>query len=1185
MLIKKFEEQVRRTPQGIAVKDGDEAWSYEALDDFAGRIGGAVSESLGRSGGRRVAILLDHGAPMIAAVLGVLKAGHIYVPLSPEYPDNRVSFMLDDSETALLISCSRFADRVGELAEERGIEWINTDEIFSIESSSFEAVETEPGAAAYILYTSGSTGRPKGVLQTCDNTYYFIRNWIKRFNITSADRITLLSSFCHDASIPDIWAALLTGACLYPFYMRERETGSDLSELLVEEKITVWHSVASLYSFFVNSLEGEWGNASAQQERFPHLRLIQLGGEAIRKHDIDMFNKYFPGALLAGIYGQTESTFNSAWLVRPGEKVEKIEIGEPIDETELLLIDEHGNEAEPLETGEIVVACPHISPGYWKQREMTEKVFTDDPDLGPLYWTGDLGRLLLDGGIEFIGRKDSQVKIRGYRIETGEIESRLLKFPRIQEAVVTAHTDNMGDPFLTAYYVPRGDGELPGTMALRDFLGLDCPDYMIPSYFVPLEKFPLTATGKIDRKGLPEPAARVEGRYVAPRDAMEAELTEIWAEVLGIEKKIISIDAGFFQLGGHSLKATTMVAAIHQAFNVKLPLAELFKNPSVADLAEYIKKAGEDGYSAIQPAEKKEYYPVSSPQKRLYILQQLDPDGAGYNMSFASPIDEDMELSRIEETFRKLIDRHESLRTSFHLVDKNPVQKVHPFVEFSVHYEEVGARSYQGLMKGFIRPFDLSRAPLLRVGVFHLDGLEDNQRLLILDMHHIITDGTSRQLLMADFAALYSGNQHVLPPLPLQFKDYAQWLSQPQQVADLEGQETYWLDLFAEPVPVVNLPTDFPRPAVQRFEGRVVHFSLDKEETGVLRTIASDGEATLYMVLLALFKILISKLSGVEDVVMGTPVAGRRHVDLLRVIGMFVNTLAMRSAPAAEKGFGHFLGEVKQMALDAFDNQEYPFEELVDRVSQRRDTSRNPLFDVMLVLQNMVEISGDVTGNQGLSDFLAGDSAEEQPAKFDLTLVAVEVGETLQLSFEYAVSLFKKETIHRFVTYFKNILREVGKAPERCIGSMDMVSETEKRRILEDFNDTGFDYPREKTIDSLLEEQAAKRRDGVAVTGHCGNGDLLTLSNGQLNHGAQLLAESLKGKGVVAGTVVGIMVKRSPQMLMGLLAILKAGGAYMPIDAGYPVERINYMLTDSSARLLLTSRESYEKLDLEPVSN
>ncbi|HLP58975.1 MAG TPA: condensation domain-containing protein, partial [Candidatus Deferrimicrobium sp.] len=645
----------------------------------------------------------------------------------------------------------------------------------------------------------------------------------------------------------------------------------------------------------------------------------------------------------------------------------------------------------------------------------------------------------------------------------------------------------------------------------------------------------------------------------------------------------MGIDDNFFQLGGHSLKAVIMLSKVHRELNVKVTLAEIFRTPTVKGLADFVRKSLPDRYASIEPAEKKEYYLLSSAQKRLYILQQIDWQSTAYNMPEVIPLGKEPDIRRLQATFKQLIERHESLRTSFHLLEDQPVQKVHPLVTFKVE-ERTGEPVWNP------GPFELSKAPLLKAMCLKTP---QNQYYLMVDMHHIISDGISHAVLVKDFMALY--REESLTPLKIQYKDFSEWQNSEKERENLKRQESYWLKTFSSEIPVLEIATDFSRPMVQGFEGNALSFVVGIEKTRALKELALGEGATLFMVLLALYNIFLSRLSSQEDIIIGTPTAGRRHADLEPVIGVFINTLALRNYPVGEKRFSEFLKEVKEGTIEAFENQDYPFEDLVEKAATVRDASRNPLFDVMLVLQNMDRDLEPAERTEPIEQ-TAKESEHDKPgieqrqfslaretSKFDLVFNGSESNDGLNFSLAYSTRLFKPGTVERFLIYLKAILITVLDNPHVKISEIEILPLEEKRKILVDFNDTKTEYPLDKTIHRLFEEQVERKPDNIALHGctialmHGAAKTLratsLQITYCQLNSQSNRLAYLLIEKGVQPDTIVGIMVERSVEMIVGILGILKSGDAYLPIDPDYPQERIDYMLKDSGAKLLVTTND------------
>ncbi|HLP59192.1 MAG TPA: amino acid adenylation domain-containing protein [Candidatus Deferrimicrobium sp.] len=1018
MIIKKFEETVKHFYGQAAVKKGDRELSYGRLNEYADRIAGAIiagdSPGAARDDRQQVALLFEHGVDMIAAVIGALKACKTYVPLDISYPVKRLLYILENSGAHLILTNSRNLGATRELVEQAGLTGrvigvLNIDhvgsEILAVPmGQEAKASEDRP---AYILYTSGSTGKPKGVYQTHRNVLYYTRNWIQRFSITSTDRLSLFTSFTHDGCVQDIFSALLSGACLYPYSLKEDGSIEELYLLLVKEKITIWHSVPSLYRFFANTL--------TEKDQFYDLRWVLLGGEPLREHDLRLYGAYFPHARLANVYGQTESSVSAICSIGPENIFDDMHLGEPLAETKILLVDEGGDMVENMGIGEIVVSSDYLAPGYWRVPGSIHPVFTSDEDMGRLYWTGDQGRLTAEGQIKMMGRKDFQVKVRGFRVETGEIETVLLQHFSVKEVVVAARPDENGDNYLCAYIVPN---ETLTPDELRKYLAAELPDYMVPRYFIFLEKMPLNFTGKIDRQGLPDPeeASVTESFYVAPTDEVEEKLAAIWQEVLGVEK--VGIHDNFIQLGGHSLLVISIMAKVHQEFDVELQLMDVFNKPTVKELAELIRDSIPSLFSHIGPAEEKEYYPLTADQNGMFVLSRLDGIGITYNITAVVPVKGDFDLLRFEQALRALIKRHEAFRTSFREVNNQPVQVIHKDVHFQIPYIDAGEKVKE-IVRDFIRPFDLSIAPLLRACIVKL---AQNEHLLLLDTPHIISDGVSHEVLTKEFSLFYEGEE--LPQLKLRYRDYAEWENRYAFSDRLKKQEEYWLENFKGELPVLNLPLNYPRPDVQDFAGDIVCFELGQEVIEKIDRLIKETGTTLFMVLLTMYYIFLYKYTGQEDMIIGTINAGRNHVDLENVVGMFVKTLPLRNRPDAAKSFDSLLQEVRYNTLKAFENQDYPFSRLVKKLAAGNSRNRNPIFDAAFVLQSKMVL----TEKRPIKlDFKVSSYGYEiKTAKFDLTFEASEGSDGIFCAFLYCSKLFNRETIElmkeRFVVLVDNIL-------------------------------------------------------------------------------------------------------------------------------------------------------------------
>ncbi|MCP4214586.1 MAG: amino acid adenylation domain-containing protein [bacterium] len=1039
MIVNLFKKQVLRTPHHCALKTGTSRITYGEL---AGRVEAAVLEisarfpepvmphnplKTGPPPGRlqTVALLFPQGPDMVVAVLSALDAGLVYVPLDPAYPEKRLRYMLEDSGARLLITDHGTMDLAARLTSDADIPIVDISTcknmtkmpIVTGNSTDDDNLPDAPGQDryAYLLYTSGSTGKPKAVLQTQANILHYANCYIKTNTLSANDRMTLFSSFSHDASVIDIFSALTTGATLYPLNPGETDI-IQLPAWLQQEGITVWHSVPTFYRCFVDILTGE--------EKFPRLRLLVLGGEAVLVNDIRSFNDHFPEAVFINLYGQAESSYNSSLRITADASVDKVTLGETVDGVDLLVVDETGEEAAVFGTGEIVVLSDYIAHGYWQKNEPTNAAFRHIPGVGKIFRTGDFGRVDYDGSIEFLGRKDFQVKIRGHRIEPAEIEAAMLTYPGVKKAVVTSREKSDGDNYLCAYIVP---GENLEIATLRTHLSIELPAHMIPSYFVESDNLPLTPSGKVDRMNLPESEGHMisGSEHQTAGDAIEQKLVDIWQDTLNLDS--IGVNDNFFEIGGHSLKAGVLSARVHNELETYFPMREVFRLPTIKRMAGYIRNADKAGYLHIKPAPKAPYYPVSHAQKRIFAFGQL-AGGTAYNMPGVALVEGTLDNARLDMAFRGLIQRHESLRTCFDFIDNQPVQVIRDNVACSIEYHEIPdhipveeiEQFHNTTISEFIRPFDFSVPPLLRMGIIRENS---HKHLLLYDLHHIVSDGSSNVIIINDFFTLYYGDP--LPPLPITYKDYALWLQESLQSGLIEKQENYWRDVFSGAVPLLEMPTDYPRGVLRDYSGDVVSFVCEGNLSYGLKTMAASNNVTLYMLLLSIFNVLLAGYSGQEDVVVGTASAGRKHTDLQYIVGMFANTIPIRSMPAGDKRFRLFLSEVRENVLASFENQDYPFEELVEKLQLHRDYSRNPLFDTMFVLQNL-PVPQETLEDLNFHTY----HYERHTTRFDLVLNCSEGEEQLFCDLEYSNRLFKRETMEQFASDFLEIAAQVTATPD-----------------------------------------------------------------------------------------------------------------------------------------------------------
>jgi amino acid adenylation domain-containing protein len=1068
-----FEEQVERTPDHTALLGqipnsksqipnafSGMYLSYRELNEKSGQLAFFLLKERGVGPDSIVGILLEHSIEMIIGILSILKAGGAYLPIDPNDPEARINYMLAHSGVKILLASPGPQVKV----KEESIVLIDISHLLSFSTSTLTSTcQVSPANLAYVIFTSGSTGKPKAVMVehqgVVNYTCWAIKNYVGNEKVT----FPLFTSLSFDLTVTSIFTPLLSGNSIIMYEGERKET---LIEKLIEDnrvgvvKLTPSHLkliLEPVWQSFQSS--GKKINSSIQQ--------FIVGGENLDTQLAGRITQLFHKAVkIYNEYGPTEGTVGCMiyqFCPRTDTR-SSVPIGRAVHNLHIYLLDKNKKPVPRGAVGELYISGDGAARGYLNRPELTGERFMRDPFIPGkrMYKTGDLGLWLPDGNIEFRGRIDQQVKIRGYRIELGEIESQLLKHEKVKEAVVLAREisgttsgDKNKDKYLCAYIVSNGK---PTTSELRKHLNRTLPDFMIPSYFMELENIPLTPNGKIDRRNLPAPGIPSTSEYTAPGDEIEKRLVEIWSQVLGIAQNMISIHANFFQLGGHSLKATILTSRIHKELNVKVALLEIFRTPTIEGLAQYIKKTNKDRFVSIKPVEKMEYYALSSAQKRLYIEQYMQKDNMSYNVSSLLKLERKIDKQRLEETLQKMIRRHETLRTSFKIIENKTIQQVYDNVEFKIDYYDlpIAGEEVQRLIGNFFRPFDLSRAPLLRVGLIKDT---DEGYILITDQHHIITDGTSKKIFLQDFFSLFAGKE--LPPLQIQYKDFSEWQNSQKTMELLEKQEKYWLKEFEGDFQLLNLPTDFERPKIQQARGDRLVFQLDIQESHQLKKMAIREGITLYILLLAIINVLFSKECDQEETIIGAPIAGRRHADLEPLIGFFVNTLAMRNFPIATKTFHQFLMEVKERTIKAFENQDYQFEELVEKVLKTRKSGRSSLVDAVFVFQNTVLIQSD-TPDQNLPHLPAKpykSNFNKDVTPFDWVINGFEQEEILVFIFLYRVKLFKKETIEMIIRHFKEVVSAVLDNPNIQLKDINITNDLlsmKSTSLQEEEGDFGF---------------------------------------------------------------------------------------------------------------------------------
>jgi amino acid adenylation domain-containing protein len=1171
-----FERQAAAQPDAVAVVFEEQSLSYSELDARANRVARELI-ALGVQPDDRVAICVERSLEMVVGLLGILKAGGAYVPLDPAYPVERLRYMLEDSAPVALLTHSRLQGLVADLASKAPVIDISAAQFANGSGQSPLPVVT-PQHLAYVIYTSGSTGTPKGVMVEHGNVVRLFAATEAWFHFDAGDVWTMFHSYAFDFSVWEIWGALLHGGRLVIVPQEITRSPDEFYKLVCSSGTTILNQTPSAFRQFIAAQR-----AGGEEHR---LRQVIFGGEALEVATLEPWFEHHDDhrPRLVNMYGITETTVHVTY--RPIDRADTGRGGSPIGrgipDLSVYLLDAHRQPVPIGVAGELYIGGAGVARGYLNRPELTAERFLSDPFTARtgarMYKSGDLGRWLPDGSIEFIGRNDAQVKIRGFRIELGEIEAKLGRCAGVREAVVIAREDVPGDKRLVAYLVAGEDVALQAA-ELRVALLAQLPEYMVPSAFVQLDGLPLTQNGKLDHKALPAPetSALVTRAYEAPEGEVEQTLATLWQELLRVEQ--VGRHDRFFELGGHSLLAMQLSSHMRAAFGVEMPLRQLFADLTLSALAEVVRAAGASTMGRIQRADRNQPLPLSLAQQRLWFLDQFDQAAsAAHYMPAALRLAGRLDVAALQATLDRLVARHESLRTSFVAVDGVPYQQIAPEdCGFALSHHDLSLLPAGEREAAVARladeearaPFDLSTGPLIRGRLLRVS---DDEHVLLVTQHHIITDGWSIDVMVREVAALYTafhnGEADPLPPLEVQYADYAQWQRGWLQGEELARQVDFWRTHLAAAPALLELPLDRPRPAMQSYAGGTVPVALSPELSARVRAFSQRHGVTPFMTLLSGWGLLLSRLSGQQDIVIGTPVANRQRREVENLIGFFVNTLAVRLRFDEQPSVAALLEQVKQTTLAAFAHQELPFEQVVEAVQPQRSLSHSPLAQVTFTWNNLERAHADGSTLQLPGLALAPVNRAHETTQVDLQLLLDDAGDAIRGVLVYARDLFDGPTIERWTGHFVQLLEAMVADAFVAVDTLPLLSAAERRQVVETFNDTAVDYPSEALIHELFEQQAARQPDAVAVVDENGS-----LTYGELNARANQLAHYLIGLGVKPDDRVAICCERNTDLIVGLMGILKAGGAYVPLDPSYPHDRLAWMLEDSAPAALLVQAE------------
>ena len=1133
-----FEKQVARTPDNIALVFEDCVLTYKELNELANQLSQHLKIRYGVSQNDYVGIKLERSEKLLVAILAVLKTGAAYVPIDVNYPQERINFIEKDSDCKCLVDegeYKRFVEFKHQYNKENHLISAHSDRI------------------AYIIYTSGTTGNPKGVMITHPNAVAMIFWAWKEYDTEKYDVVYAPTSHCFDLSVYEMFYPLSVGKKVKIF-----NSALDIGTALQEDKNVLLNLVPSSIR---NILDSGYS--------LENVTLVNLAGEPF---PVDIANRLLQtSAEIRNLYGPSEDTTYSTCYKLSRKKVYKtIPIGKPIINTSAYILNEEMALVPVGVAGKLYLSGAGVTKGYLNQPELTSEKFIANPFAASekMYDTGDIAKWMSDGNLAFLGRKDHQVKLRGYRIEPGEIEHAILSFSDEISQTVVAVKDHNNEQVLVAYYTENNPID---KSHLSQFLETILPSYTIPGYFICIKKIPLTPNGKVDKNALPpiDSTSIIKNEYLAPADAEERALIDIWEEVLGISP--IGVNDDFFKLGGHSLMISQIINAIYRNLQRYVSYKVFYANPTIKQLRETL---NHELYTSIPEAALADSYPVTPAQNRMWLLSQFEGASLAYNMPFAFELKGKLHIDLFEKAFNQLIHRHEIFRTYFkrnsnsglrqYIILADQVNFKFERKDFSNEKDKATAIKNYIDVKSKVK-FDLGQAPLMNASILKV---EHDQHIFFINKHHIIGDGWSSQIMISEVEKIYNAltqNQPTdLPDLHIQHKDYAVWLNDSLQVEKLKVSEEYWLQQFSGELPVLELPAYKPRPLIRTYNGASISHTYSAAFLNQLKTFSQKQGATLFMTLMTGINALLYRYTSQQDLIIGTPIAGRDHPDLENQIGLFLNTLAIRTKIEKGQRFSDLLESEKSTLLNAYQHQGYPFDALIGKLNLKRDTSRSVLFDVMVVLQSQEQLKNINTGSE-LDDLeISNYGIDQETAQFDIRLAFIET-DGLLLNIEYNTDIYDLSLVERMFVHLENLFKASFEQRDIVLEQINYLTKEEQDQILLDFNNTTQTYPKEKTVIELFEQQVKETPERTAVVF-----ETEELTYAKLNEEATALANFIRNHHeIIVEDLIGVKLEKSEWLIVSLLAILKTGAAYVPIDLEYPPSRVAFIEKDSNCKLII----------------
>ncbi|WP_297418108.1 non-ribosomal peptide synthetase [Clostridium sp.] len=1172
-LYNEIDEFAKKTPQKVAIEHGINKMTYNELYIQSTAIAARLAKE--NVYDENVAIIMDRSIEMITSLIGIMKSGAIFIPIDPNYPENRIEYMLINCECKKVITNKHYQKKFSHIFSK-----INNDfNIILIDDKKEErdindVINYSYNEKCYIFYTSGSTGNPKGILGKHSSLMQFIKWEIKEFKINSDFRISQIISPAFDASLRDIFVPLVAGATLcIPENNDIILNPLKLSIWIDNEKITLTHMVKTLFINMINEVN--------KDNVFQSLKYVFLSGEALHGSDIKKAYELFDERIkIINLYGATETTLVKTFYMVEKKDINKsnIAIGKPIDGSKIYILNNELEECKQNECGEIYIESDYITFGYYNDKLSTQEKFIKSKfsksKTTLMYKSGDIGRKLEDGNYECLGRVDRQIKINGVRIELNEIENVFGSNFNVNEVIATS-ISNKNRERIYLYY--SGNEEFSNDK-VREELSKYLPAYMIPAKCIYIKKMPTLPNGKIDVNSLPTIVQSSKTKEEKNDfDEYENKVAEVICDVLEVE--YIGIDEDFFTLGGNSIDAAQVASKLYKKYGFHILISDILKVKTVRNIAGYIKENKQHNkYTPILKDETLKEYPLTSNQRSMFILNKINKVGITYNLHDLIEIEGKINVENINLAYKKLIKEEESLRTFFKMKDGEIVQIINEDVDANIEiidYSDIykdrklTSEDIKKILKNLIKEFDLEKAPLIRM---YLIKIAEERQLLLIDIHHIIADGTSQELIKYKLSHFI--NNKFVESSNVRYGEYSLWKNNRLKENKVSDMKNYWMRLYEDDIPVVDLPTDFNRPAMKSFKGDSIIKLLDKDLSKKIKEFSAKESKTVYSYMLTVFIVLLNKYASQDDIVIGTVMSGRNHPEFEKIVGMFVDTVPIRVKTNECENFIELLNIVSDTLISIMENQEYPFEKIIEDLKIKPQLSRNQLFDIMFIMQNMKSFDLEMEGIKTNSILI-----EEERSKFDITLTVSEKDEDMYLNFEYSTDLFKRSTIERMVRHYELLLNQCINNHLKNINEINMILDDEKEFILRSLNNyTNSEFETKNTFLETFLKQVNKDPNNIAITFK-----EIKMTYGELDITSDYLAKLLQDKFHDHDAIIAIMLKRTPLVLISMIGILKAGYSYLPIDINYPLERIKYMIEDSKCDLILADTRNNSNFGLEVV--